>query len=184
LRRLCLIAVLFIFSQIIFPHYQRLGLSLPGASARNLMVWVVVQHIGASAFSSVSGILADRFGTRAALRLLIGCAVLSPLLALGLSRFADAKWYWITFAWIGLVPVTLRMLVNYAIEITERSQHPAYISTLNLCMAVPFLAAPLVGGCVQWFGFSGPFLAVSLIIATAAILTWTMPEPRDLTLIP
>ena len=49
---------------------------------------------------------------------------------------------------------------------------------MNLCMAVPFLAAPLIGGCVQWFGFWIPFASVSAVIAMAAMLTWTMDEPR------
>lgn len=178
LRRLSLIAVLFIFSQIIFPHYQWLGLSLSGASKSCLMDWVIAQHIGAAIFGSISGLLADRFGTRAALRLLILSALFAPVLAIGLAEMGSVKWYWITFFWIGLVPVTIRMLMNYAIEIVHRGRHPAYLSTLNLCMAVPFLFSPLVGGFVNWFGHRVPFLGVSAVVALAAVLTWTMKEPR------
>jgi MFS family permease len=179
LRRLCTIAVLFIFSQIIFPHYQWLGLSLTGASKSYLMDWVIAQHIGAAMFSSVSGYLADHFGTRSSLRLLISAAVLAPLIAIGLAETGTVRWYWITFFWIGLVPVTLRMQINYVIEIIDRRQHPAYISTLNLCMAIPFLFAPLVGGFVNWFGHHVPFFGVSGVVTLAAVLTWTMKEPRD-----
>lgn len=178
LRRLCIVAMLFIFSQIIFPHYQWLGLSLSGASKSYLMDWVIAQHIGAAIFSSISGLMADRIGTRAALRLLISAAVLAPLIAIGLAALGTVKWYWITFLWIGLVPVTLRMQINYTIEIVERSKHPAYISTLNLCMAIPFFFSPLVGGFINWFGHKAPFFGVSLVIAVAAMLTWTMKEPR------
>lgn len=178
LRRLCLIAVLFISSQIIFPHYQRLGLSLKGASASHLMDWVIAQHIGAAIFSSAAGLLADRFGTRSALRMLVTAAVLAPLLAIGLAATETVRWYWMAFFWIGLVPVTLRMQVNYALEIVDRSQHPAYISTLNLCMALPFLFAPLVGGLVQAYGFTFPFSTVALVVAVSSLLTWTMKEPR------
>lgn len=178
LRRLSLIAVLFIFSQIIFPHYQWLGLSLAEASKTCLMDWVIAQHIGAAIFSSISGFLADRFGTRAALRMLILAAMFAPLLAIRLADLGTVQWYWITFFWIGLVPVTVRMLMNYAIEIVHRGMHPAYISTLNLCMAVPFLFSPLVGGFVNWFGHRVPFLGVSAVIGIAAVLTWTMKEPR------
>jgi len=179
LRRLCITAMLFIFSQIIFPHYQWLGLSLSGASRTYLMDWVIAQHVGAAVFSSIAGFLADRFGTRSALRLLISAAVFAPLIAIGLAGLGTVKWYWITFLWIGLVPVTLRMQINYAIEIVGRQKHPAYISTLNLCMAVPFLLSPLVGGFVSWFGHKAPFLAVSGLITIAAMLTWTMKEPRN-----
>lgn len=179
LRRLCITAVLFIFSQIIFPHYQWLGLSLPGSRRTALMTWVIAQHIGASVFSTISGFLADRFGTRAALRLLLTCAAFAPVLAIGLAHFCGFEWYWMTFFWIGLVPVTLRMQVNYAIEITHRDRHPEYISTLNLCMAIPFLFSPLVGEFVHWFGHVIPFCGVSLIVLTGSALTWTMHEPRD-----
>ncbi|MFO0976723.1 MAG: MFS transporter [Planctomycetaceae bacterium] len=178
LRRLCVTAVLFIFSQIIFPHYQWLGLSLPGSKRTALMTWVIAQHVGAAVFSTISGFLADRFGTRAALRLLLTCAAFAPLLAIGLAEFSTFSWYWITFFWIGLVPVTLRMQVNYAIEIVARERHPEYISTLNLCMAIPFLFSPLVGGFVHWFGHIVPFCAVSIIVLTGSLLTWTMKEPR------
>jgi MFS family permease len=178
LRRLSMIAVLFIFSQILFPHYQWLGLSLPGASKSCLMDWVIAQHVGAALFSSISGPLADRFGTRASLRLLILAALFAPLLAIGLAQLGTVKWYWMTFFWIGLVPVTIRMLMNYTIEIVHRGRHPAYLSTLNLCMAVPFLLSPVIGGFVHWFGYKVPFLGVSAVVAVAAILTWTMKEPR------
>lgn len=178
LRRLCTTAMLFIFSQLLFPHYQWLGLSLPGASRTYLMDWVIAQHVGAAVFSAVSGLLADRCGTRSALRLLISAAVFAPLIAITLANQGNVDWYWITFLWIGLVPVTLRMQINYAIEIVARHRHPAYISTLNLCMAIPFLLSPLAGGFVSWFGHTGPFLGVSCLIAVAAMLTWTMQEPR------
>jgi predicted MFS family arabinose efflux permease len=178
LRRLCLVAVLFIFSQTIFPHYQSIGLARSGRSRTVLMHWVVAQHIGAVCFSAASGFLADRTGVRSALRLLLPCAACAPLLAAALARFAPPGWYWITFFWIGLVPVTLRMQVNYAIEITSRQRHPEYISTLNLCMALPFLASPLIGGLVDWVGHELPFIAVAVIVGAGAVLTWTMAEPR------
>ncbi len=178
LRRLCLVAVLFIFSQTIFPHYQSIGLARVGRTRDVLMHWVIAQHIGAVCFSMASGFLSDRFGTRSALRLLLPCAALAPILAIVLAEWAPVDWFWITFFWIGLVPVTLRMQVNYAIEIVHRERHPEYISTLNLCMAIPFLFSPLIGGIVEWFGYRLPFLMVSVIVGLGALLTWTMREPR------
>lgn len=50
LRKLCLVAVLFIFSQTIFPHYQAIGLARSAGSRTVLMHWVVAQHIGAARF--------------------------------------------------------------------------------------------------------------------------------------
>ncbi len=178
LRGLCLTASMFVFSQLLFPHYQRLGMQLSGATPVLLMVWVIAQHLGAATFSTVSGRMADRLGTRAALRFLTGAACLAPLLALSLAAWAPVSYYCLAFFWIGIVPVTFRMQVSYTLEIVPRSQHPAYISTLTLCMAVPFLLSPLIGAMVQWLGFTFPFVVVALIVGLAARRTWTMPEPR------
>ena len=178
LRGLCIIAALFVFSQLLFPHYQRLGMELPDARPVLLMNWVVAQHLGAALFSSISGRLADKIGTRAALRFLTASAAVAPLLALGLARWAPTQWFALAFFWIGLVPVTFRMQVNYALEIVPRSQHPAYISTMTLSMALPFLLSPAIGAMVQTLGFTIPFVIVSFIVGAAAIRTWTMPEPR------
>jgi predicted MFS family arabinose efflux permease len=178
LRRLCTVAVLFVSSQTLFPHYQKVGLASQTGSRAVLMDWVIAQHLGAVCFSMASGFLADRFGTRSSLRLLLPCAALAPVLAILLELLAPPTWFWITFFWIGLVPVTLRVLVNYVIEIVTRDKHPEYISTLNLCMAAPFLASPLLGALVDWTGHQTPFLIVAAAVTVGAVLTWTMHEPR------
>lgn len=178
LRRLCLVAVLFVSSQTLFPHYQKVGLARQTGSRTVLMDWVIAQHLGAVCFSMASGFLADRFGTRAALRLLLPCAAAAPVLAILLEMHVSPRWFWITFFWIGLVPVTLRVLVNYVIEIVTRDKHPEYISTLNLCMAAPFLCSPLLGALVDWTGHILPFLIVAAAVGLGAVLTLTMQEPR------
>lgn len=179
LRRLCLVAVLFVSSQTLFPHYQKVGLARQMGQRTVLMDWVIAQHLGAVCFSMASGLLADRFGTRAALRLLLPCAAFAPVLAILLEAYVSPGWFWITFFWIGLVPVTLRVLVNYVIEIATRDKHPEYISTLNLCMAVPFLCSPLLGALVDWTGHVLPFLIVAFAVGIGAVLTLTMQEPRQ-----
>lgn len=75
--------------------------------------------------------------------------------------------------------MTLRVLVNYVIEIATRDKHPEYISTLNLCMAVPFLCSPLLGALVDWTGHVLPFLIVAFAVGIGAVLTLTMQEPRQ-----
>ncbi|MCA9066512.1 MAG: MFS transporter [Planctomycetaceae bacterium] len=179
LRRLCVFSSLFVFSQILFPHYQRLGLSQSESSVQLLMVWVVAQHIGASVFSWISGHLADRYGNRSALRFLTVAGAAAPILSLALAGWLPVQWYFVTFFWLGLVPVTFRIQSNYALEITDRTRHPAYISTMRLCMAVPFLLSPGVGWLIDRAGFQLPFLMVSAILAAAAAMTWFMYEPRD-----
>ncbi|MBL8819245.1 MAG: MFS transporter [Planctomyces sp.] len=178
LRRVCLIAACFVFSQILFPHYQDLGMKMPGSAPVLLMSWVIAQHVGAAVFSSISGRIADAFGTRASLRLLTSFSMIAPILALITARWGKVDWFAATFFWIGVVPVTYRMLMNHTLELIHREHHPGYLSTLTFCMAVPFFLSPLVGGLVSWFGYTVPFLVVAVITGVGAWQTWLMAEPR------
>jgi len=183
LRRLCFLAALFVCSQLLFPHYQRLGRQQPGYQGSMLMVWVVAQNLSAAGFSWFSGRLADRHGTRAALRCLTFLAMFAPPLALFLAAFADAHWFWLSFAWLGLVPVTFRMMLNYALELTCRENHPIYVSTVVLCMAPPIILSPLVGDAVHRIGYVIPFCGISVVVLGAWCLSLVMVEPREISFV-
>jgi len=176
---LCTVAALFVCSQLLFPHYQRLGREQHGYDGGMLMVWVVAQNLGAALFSWISGRLADARGTRSALRCLIFAAVFAPLLPLLLAHFLNAGYYWLTFVWLGTVPVTFRMQMNYVLEITERVNHPIYVSTVVLCMAPPIVLSPLIGEMVERIGYAVPFCGISVVVFAGWLLTMTMIEPRD-----
>lgn len=180
-RRLAIVAMLFITAQLLFPHYQKLGRVRLEAGGFDLMVWVVAQNAGAGIFSLLAGAVADRFGNRLAIRLLVFISALTPLLALAVSRAPDAvgrATFWLTFFLLGLIPVTLKALVNYALEIAPHDDHPRYVSTLSLCLAVPFAFSPLAGLAVDLVGFPPVLLAVAALIATGGLLTFRMSEPR------
>ena len=93
-------------------------------------------------------ILADRLGNRLSLQWQVFGTALVPLLALlftsGFGGF-EPKHFWLTFFFLGLTPVTIKTLTNYALELAETDQHPLYVSTLHACLAVPFVLSPLVG---------------------------------------
>lgn len=178
LRRLCGLSAMFASSQMLFPHYQALGRAIEGYEGRMLMIWVVAQNVSAAVFSWISGWNADRRGTRSSLRVLLFAAIFSPWLALYVNQFAAADWYWITFAWLGTVPVAYRMQLNYVLELTERSQHPIYVSTAVISMALPMLLSPLVGAWIQRTSFLIPFACVSVVVAGAWVVSLLMIEPR------
>ncbi|MCR9202481.1 MAG: MFS transporter [Planctomycetaceae bacterium] len=179
LRRLCLLATLFVCSQLLFPHYQRMGRETAGYTGKMLMTWVIAQNLSAAGFSWISGAIADKRGTRSALRCLTFLAIFPPALSLGLGTWANANWYWITFAWLGVVPVTYRMQLNYALELTERKNHPLYVSTVVLSMTLPIVASPLIGVWVQHSGYTLPFLQISGLVAAAWITSLFLIEPRE-----
>lgn len=159
-------------------------MKMPGASPVLLMSWVIAQHVGAAVFSSVAGRMADAVGTRASLRLLTCCSVIAPAVALLISAYGSTHWFSMTFFWIGVVPVTYRMLMNYTLELIHRSHHPEYLSTLTFCMALPFLLSPLAGALVSWLGYVVPFVAVICITSIGAWQTWLMSEPRHPDFVP
>ncbi len=60
-------------------------------------------------------------------------------------------------------------------------QHPRYLATVNLCLAVPFVFAPLVGLLVDMesIGFRLVFAATAVFVIVGALMTLTLQEPRS-----
>jgi hypothetical protein len=182
-RRAATVAMLFISVQLLFPHFQAFGRKLltPETEGFHLMLWVIAQNGAVGLFSWGSGLIADRCGNRLAIRIQVFACVLTPLIALLLTRdfiHDGIQWFWVAFVFLGLVPVTMRTFVNYVLELTEPSNHPRYVSTFSLTLAVPFLFSPLVGFLIDRFGFEPMFFVIAGLIAIGGVLTFRMPEPR------
>lgn len=179
LRLLVIVAMLFVTAQMAFPHYQSIGRRVAGSDL-TLMHWLIAQNAGAGAFGLFAGFIADRWGNRLTLRLLISLASLTPLMALSLAIwFPEVPVpFWITFVVLGTVPTTFKILTNYALEITEPKNHPRYISTLKLAMMVPFVLSPLYGLMIDLVGFEPVFITTSGMIALGGLMTFRLSEPR------
>ena len=111
----------------------------------------------------------------------IFAGALAPLTALAvalLERVDGARWYWLVFIPLGMTPLALKAMVGYTLEIAPNHEHPRYLSTLSLCLAVPFCFSPLVGWCVDVFGFEPVFAGGAAIIVLAGLLTLRLVEPR------
>lgn len=181
-RRLTLIAALFGMYLTLFPHYQALARGRLELGLAALIPWVIAQNIGAALFSVPAGWLADRFGNRLVLQLIMLVLCLAPVLALGLARIGDAgqPWFNLVFLLLGLTPVTFRVLNNYTLEVTHNSEHPRYLSTLSLMMAGPtILTSSLFGLLVDWISFEFVFGLVIVCIFVGWLLTFTLEEPRQ-----
>lgn len=182
-RRLAIVAMLFISIQLLFPHFQALGQKhvQPDQIGFQLMLWVIAQNAAVGLFSWVSGKLADHFGNRLSLRLQVFGTASVPLLALlftsGVGGWGP-KHFWITFFFLGLTPVTIKTLTNYALELTEPARHPLYVATLHASLAVPFIFSPLVGWLVDLLGFERVFLGVSGLILLGGLASFWLIEPR------
>lgn len=180
-RLLAVAGMLCMSGQLLFPHYQALARETLQSPPGDLMLWVVSQNAGAGLFGFIAGAIADRWGNRLAVRLEIAAVAAAPLLALSFAGGLlphGGSWYWISFFLLGITPVMMKTLVNYALELSEQSEHPRYISTLKLCMAAPFVFSPLLGLMVDVAGFAPVFVTIAGFVLCGGLMTFHLVEPR------
>ncbi len=180
-RRAAWMATLFMTGLLLFPHYQALAREMLGTSDLDIIWWVIAQNISVGVFSPVFGGIADRYGNRMALRIAAFLAAFTPLIAVLLASPwfpLGRQWFWITYVFLGITPVTMKTIVNYTLELVPRDRHPQYLSTMTICYTVPFLLSPLLGAIIDYIPWQVPFLAVSGTIACGGLLTFRMAEPR------
>jgi hypothetical protein len=181
LRCLVLVAALFGSGLIIFPHYQALARHSLGLSGVHLMIWVITQNAAVGAWSLLVGPLADRRGNRLTLRALIFGSAVAPAFAISLTRMPlgqGADLFWLVFIPLGVSPLVLRILVNYALEICAPEEHPRYLSILALGLAVPFVFSPAVGWLVDRAGFAVVFVSTAGLLLASGLATFGLKEPR------
>jgi hypothetical protein len=181
LRRLVLVAMLFGSGLMVFPHYEALALGPLRLPIEWLMVFVITQNAAVGTYSLLVGPLADAWGNCLTLRTLIFAAAVAPLSAVGLAQIGGqtgGRLFWLVFIPLGVTPLVLRILINYTLEICRPAEHPRYLSTVNLCLAVPFLLSPAVGALVDVVGYRAVFLSTAGLITLAGSLTFRLEEPR------
>lgn len=181
-RQLAILAVLFSMTFMLFPHYAAVATFGDAGNIRQMALWVCVQNLGTAVFSLIAGPLADRRGNRIALRLTILGTTLAPLLTalflLGPDVWRE-QYAWAMFIPIGFTPVSIRLLINYALEIAPRHDHPKYVSAIGLCLAAPvILGAPLVGFLAKLLGYTPIFVGGAMVLAVAVWQTFRIAEPR------
>ncbi len=180
MQRVAVVAMLYMSSMLLFPHYQWLGRTLLEAGPRDLMIWVIGQNLSVGIFSSITGYIGDRYGYRVVIRCETFAMSLVPLVAIGLSEYLEPDqriWYAITFIMLGLTPVTVKTLFNYVLELVHEEHHPHYLSTLNVCMAMPLFFAPVVGYLIDW-NHHAMFFLIAGVVFLSGLLTFRMDEPR------
>ena len=159
-----------------FPHYQALGYSdRLGLALDDLVTWVIVQNLGTAVFSLIAGPLADRYGNRLVLRLVLLLIAAMPVAAIALSYGGawGAALYPAVFMFIGLTPVAFKTISNYTLEISDYADHPKYLSTLGLCFALPLLASPFLGWIVEATNFESVFFTSSAVVLLGWLMTFS-----------
>ena len=178
---LACIAALFGMSLTLFPHYQRLARERFDLGLSALIPWVIAQNVGAALFSIPAGWIADRCGTRLALRSMMLIVCLIPLAALALVQFDNVAHGWFTwiFGLLGLTPITMRIFNYYTLEVATAEDHPKYLSTLSIAMAIPpILFSSLLGALIDAVSFEFVFVMVTAFVLLGWVLTLFLQEPR------
>lgn len=180
-RLLVIVSALFTTSLILLPHYQALGRERLALEGQNLMSWVVWQNVAVGLASVVMGPVADRYGNRLSLRIVIFASAAVPPFALGLTYLPPALgrelFTWV-FVGIGITPIAFRLATNYVLEIAPSEDHPRYLSLQQVCTAAVILSSPIFGLLVDVAGFEGVFLAVTGLVLVAGVMTYRLVEPR------
>jgi len=181
LRRLVALILLFYMGLITIPHYQAFAREQLGSKARDLVFMVITHTTAVSIYSLFIGPVADRWGNRLTLRILILGAAIAPAYALVLPSLAGGlsrHWFWLVFVPLALTPLVPTILINYSLEMCKAADHPRYVSTVNLAMMPPFLLSPLVGKLVDVVGFETVSLATCALMLLCGVLTFWLDEPR------
>ena len=176
----CTIAVT---GQILFPHYQSLGRSASGFSAGRMLEWILVQNVAVGIYSPVAGVVADRYGNRRALRIVIALSMLPPLLMVAFARdWLPSAWFSLTFLVLGLAPVLQKTIFNYVLELVPGEDHPLAIATMQVCLIGPFVFAPVAGAILDRMetrtGLSLLGGGLAVVVGAAALGTIWLAEPR------
>ena len=143
-RRLAFVASMYGVSMILFPHYQAVGREVLDLSLTNLVWWLILQNVGTACFSVVAGPLADRYGNRLVLNIVMLGLVPAPILSVALAWIGPAaghSYQWV-FVLVGMTPLAIRTLHNYALEIAPPAEHPRYLQ----------FAQPLHGNAADYRG--------------------------------
>lgn len=181
LRRLVTLVLLFFVGQLLIPHYQAFAREQLGSTAKDLVWMVIAQTTAVSIYSLLVGPVADRWGNRLTLRLLIFGASAAPvcvLLLRGLAGSFGRQWFWLVFIPLGLTPMVPTILFNYTLELCKAAEHPRYVSTVNFAMMPPFLLSPLVGVLVDIVHFPPVAVGSCVLMLACGVLTFWLDEPR------
>jgi len=182
LRRL--VGVIFLFGLgvwVTVPHYQSYARQWLGSDAEDLVFMVLAQTTSVTVYSLLIGPVADRWGNRLTLRVLILGTAFAPIYVLCLptqSTQLSRDLFWIVYIPLALAPLVPTILINYALELCGPADHPRYASTVNLAMLPPYLLSVPVGGLVDGLGFRTIAVATVLLMLGCVLLTYRLDEPR------
>lgn len=178
-RRLVGVQVLVGTAAMATPFYAPYGIQTLGLGEASVGTFTVGVTLGVMVGGMLWGWIGDHGHKELAIRLLTGCALLAPLVALGLRPFAAA---------FSAAEVTLGLGVaffligcssragwvafsSYVIEIATPPERPVLIGLMNTIGSVLAVAPPLGGLLAGLFGYEAAFAASVVPIGAGLLLS-------------
>ena len=179
-RRLVGVQLLVGASGLAVPFYAPFAILKLGLPESDVGGFVVGVTLGAMFGGTAWGYLGDRHRKEVAIRLLAACALLGPLVPLGL-KFAAAAGLpapvvgtalTVAFFFVGCsIRAGWVAYANYILEIAGESERPVLIGLMNTLSGVLAVVPPIGGLLAGWFGYQAAFAAALLCAAAGLALS-------------
>lgn len=179
-RRLVGVQLLVGTAGLAIPFYAPYGTQRLGLGEASVGAFTIAVTFGVMVGGMTWGWIGDHGHKESAIRLIAGCAVLAPAVALGLRVFADAlPPSTLLFGMVGaffLIGSSSRSgwvaFSNYVLEISAPAERPILIGLMNTMGSV-LAFAPAVGGLLAGaFGYEAAFAASIFPVGAGLVLSF------------
>jgi MFS family permease len=184
--RLVVTRLLFGFITLSNAFYILYATRVLGLSSEVAGLFVSAQVVGSLTSGLVMGVVQDRWGPLAHMRLTIGVAALPPLVALALGPLAALLGpaiiypYLVLYFFLGVYLGAVGWpYFNWIMEYVRPDQRPLYIGMINTLGAATMFAPLLGGWLVGRFSYPAAFAASILCAAIAMVLSLPLPNTRQ-----
>jgi MFS family permease len=185
-RQLTICRILIGMMALATPFYvahARAVLQLPESAIGD---FIIAQTITGVVASTVLGVVHERQGPRAVIRIGAAAATVAPIFALA-AHLAGGGWlahtYPIVFVSLGIANATWIMgFFNYVLEIAPDSMRAAYVGTIN-SIVWPLTLASVVGGwLLEITSYSVLFIATAVFVGASFLLSLGLRSSRPATM--
>ncbi len=166
------------FTWFLTPHYRAFGADVLGVPEWLFGYCLPAQYVAQAAGFFLIGYGADRRGNRWALLLSGSLAPLVPVLAVVLWRLDVPRAYFVLYVLIGVVPMFMRLVPNYILEISPAEKRALYLAAYNTTRMVFAFLSLVVGWAISRLSHVPVFLTMAVVTGLGVWMLRGLVEPR------
>ncbi len=190
-NRLIYVKLLGVFSTMALPFYILYAREVLNMEAGIIGLFISFNMIGKTIASLIWGYISDKISNKLVIQLVLASMLIAPLSALVLTLLVNydlisgganiVKYIYLGIFFILGVVIGGEWMgfINFTLEIADPLERPSYIA-VNNSMGIPIMILPAIGGLiVQYISYSAVFALVTIFVATALILSFSLKDPRS-----